>query len=161
MIIRMAKVDIVGPKDDLMATLELLRGKGVFQPDPELLNLSRDDVPRALSSLILDENELRERSYFADLQERIRSLLDLFPKMTGEVSALQPLPVIDLLDELSERHLSEVSSLVERLREEGEQIDGLQQDLQFWSLLEPLYAKLPEHSNLELFGVTIRRPEDL
>lgn len=161
MIIRMAKVDIVGPKDDLFSTLDLLRGKGVFQPDPELLSLSRDALPSALSSLILDENELRERSYFAGLQERIRSLLDLLPKTTSDVASLQPLPVIDLLDELSERHLSEVRSLVDRLREEGERIEALQQDLQFWSLLEPLYAKLPEHSNLELFGVTIRRPEDL
>ena len=37
MIIKMAKVDILGPKDDLIPVLELLRGKGVFQPDPELL----------------------------------------------------------------------------------------------------------------------------
>ena len=53
MIIRMAKVELVGPKDDLLEVLELLCGRGVFQPDPLLLretSLSSAERPKSRGS---------------------------------------------------------------------------------------------------------------
>ncbi|MDH4025823.1 MAG: hypothetical protein OEU57_10440, partial [Desulfuromonadales bacterium] len=74
MIIRMAKVEIVGPKQDLLNTLDLLHDRGIFQPDPQLLErikLAREDH---LQALVLDENNLHERSFFQGLFERITQL---------------------------------------------------------------------------------------
>ena len=56
MIIRMAKVEIVGPKQDLLNTLDLLHNRGIFQPDPQLLErveLADDD---RLQALVLDDS---------------------------------------------------------------------------------------------------------
>ena len=161
MIIRMAKVEIVGPKQDLLNTLDLLHDRGIFQPDPQLLErieLAREDH---LQALVLDENNLHERSFFQGLFERITQLLALLPEASEDIPPLQPLPVMDLLDELVDKHLVSVRETVCQLTDCHNEIDDLQRDLVFWQALEPLLGDLPEDSNLEIFGVTIRDARQL
>jgi hypothetical protein len=59
MIIRMAKVEIVGPKQDLLSTLDLLHNRGIFQPDPQLMERVVLTEDERLQALVLDENELQ------------------------------------------------------------------------------------------------------
>ncbi len=161
MIIRMAKVEIVGPKQDLLTTLELLHNRGIFQPDPQLLErveLADDD---RLQALVLDEHDLRERSFFQDLYERVAALLKLLPETTDSISPLQPLPVMDLLDELVDQHLASASEQTRILADGHKEMEDLQHDLIFWQALEPLLADLPRDSNLELLGITIRDSQQL
>ena len=161
MIIRMAKVEIVGPKLDLLNTLDLLHNRGIFQPDPQLLErieLTDDD---RLQALVLDENDLRERSFFQDLYERVATLLAFLPETTDDISPLQPMPVMDLLDELVDRHLTSAQELARTLTDCRTEVEKLQRDLIFWQALEPLLADLPLNSNLELLGITIRDGQQL
>ncbi|RLB66470.1 MAG: ATPase [Deltaproteobacteria bacterium] len=161
MIIRMAKVEIVGPKQDLLNTLDLLHNRGVFQPDPQLLarvELAPDD---RLQALVLGENDLRERSFFQNLYERVAALLELLPKAVDRTSSLQPLPVMDILDELVDQHLTTAREQTLLLTDCRKQVEDLQNDLVFWQALEPLLSDLPLDSNLELFGVTIRDAHQL
>ena len=161
MIIRMAKVEIVGPKLDLLNTLDLLHNRGIFQPDPQLLErieLTDDD---RLQALVLDENDLRERSFFQDLYERVATLLAFLPETTDDISPLQPMPVMDLLDELVDRHLTSAQELARTLTDCRTEVEKLQHDLIFWQALEPLLADLPLNSNLELLGITIRDGQQL
>lgn len=161
MIIRMAKVEIVGPKQDLLNTLDLLHDRGIFQPDPQLLErieLAREDH---LQALVLDEHDLHERSFFQGLHERIKHLMELLPEATDDSSPLRPLPVMDLLDELVDKHLAKARETVRQLTECRNEIDDLQRDLVFWQALEPLLGDLPQDSNLEIFGVTIRDARQL
>ncbi|MEN8687082.1 MAG: ATPase [Desulfuromonadales bacterium] len=156
MIIRMAKVEIVGPKQDLLSTLDLLHNRGIFQPDPQLMERVDLTEDERLQTLVLDENELRERSFFQDLQERIMTLLELLPETDNGISPLQPLPVMALLDELVDQHLASARDQISTLNECRRNAEALQHDLHFWEALEPLLKDLPKNSNLELFGVTIR-----
>jgi len=161
MIIRMAKVEIVGPKLDLLNTLDLLHNRGIFQPDPQLLErieLTDDD---RLQALVLDENDLRERSFFQNLYERVATLLAFLPEATDDISPLQPMPVMDLLDELVDRHLTSAQELARTLTDCRTEVEKLQRDLIFWQALEPLLADLPLNSNLELLGITIRDGQQL
>jgi V/A-type H+-transporting ATPase subunit I len=161
MIIRMAKVEIVGPKQDLLNTLDLLHNRGIFQPDPQLIErvvLAEDEQ---LQTLVLNENELRERSFFQNLQERVTNLLELLPETNNGISALQPLPVMSLLDELVDQHLATARDQVRSLNQCRRNLEDLQHDLSFWEALEPLLENLPKNSNLELFGVTIRDSRQL
>ena len=156
MIIRMAKVEIVGPKQDLLSTLDLLHNRGIFQPDPQLMERVVLTEDERLQTLVLDEKELRERSFFQSLQERILALLEILPDTGNDISPLQPLPVMALLDELVDQHLASArdqSSILNKCRRDAE---SLEQDLHFWEALEPLLKDLPKNSGLELFGVTIR-----
>ena len=161
MIIRMAKVEIVGPKQDLLSTLDLLHNRGIFQPDPQLMERVELAEDEQLQTLVLDENELRERSFFQGLQERVTNLLELLPAVNNGNSPLQPLPVMGLLDELVDQHLATARDLVRSLNECRRNAEDLQHDLSFWEALEPLLENLPKNSNLELFGVTIRDSRQL
>ena len=161
MIIRMAKVEIVGPKQDLLATLDLLHNRGIFQPDPQLLErveLARD---ARLNTLVLNEHELHERSYFKDLYERVSILLELLPETTDAISPIQSLPAMDLVDELVDQHLAKVREQDRILTDYRKDVEDLQRDLAFWQALEPLLADLPQDSNLELLGITIRDTRQL
>ncbi len=161
MIIHMAKVEIVGPKQDLLATLDLLHNRGIFQPDPQLLErveLADDDRPQAL---VLDEHDLRERSFFQGLYDRVADLLALLPETPGTISPLQPLPVMDLLDELVDQHLASTRELTHILTDCRAAIEELQHDLTFWRTLEPLLGDLPDDSSLEFLGITIRDAQQL
>lgn len=161
MIIRMAKVELIGPKDDLLAVLELLHARGVFQPDPQLLAgvpLSTGERPRML---ILGQEEMHERAFFETLRARVAELLERLPEIPVAAVALQPLPVMDVLHELVDRHLTTAREHIERAQALRREEETLSQALVFWRALEPLWAELPPGSNLELFGVTIRDPQQL
>ncbi len=156
MIIRMAKVEIVGPKQDLLHTLELLHNRGIFQPDPQLLERVELTDDHHLQALVLDDHDLHERSFFQNLYERVVALLEILPDSNDRISPLQPLPVMDLLDELVDQHLVVVREWIRLLEDFRKETEDLQRDLVFWKALEPLLAELPKSSNLELFGITIR-----
>ncbi|MBW2503678.1 MAG: ATPase [Deltaproteobacteria bacterium] len=156
MIIRMAKVEIIGPKDDLMPVLEMLRGRGVFQPDPQLLKGVKFPAQERPKALILDEDDLKEREYFQALLRRVKELIGLLPAVDVSASPLQPLPVMDVLDQMVDQHLKQARSIsvdLNRLRQEE---DALERDLVFWQALTPLTEDIPEHGSLEMLGVTIR-----
>ncbi|MBW2477523.1 MAG: ATPase [Deltaproteobacteria bacterium] len=156
MIIRMAKVEIIGPKDDLMPVLEMLRGRGVFQPDPQLLKGVKFPAQERPKALILDEDDMKEREYFQALLRRVKELIGLLPAVDVSASPLQPLPVMDVLDQMVDQHLKQARSIsvdLNRLRQEE---DALERDLVFWQALTPLTEDIPEHGSLEMLGVTIR-----
>ncbi len=155
MIVRMAKVEILGPKEQLMAVLELLRGRGAFQPDPGLMQAAAHGAETLTRGLVLSATEIRERLFFENLQTRIRSLLTMLPDLPLAAAALQPLPVVDVFDELVDRHLEEAEQHQVRLEELRLEEAGLSRDLVFWETLEPMLADLPEESDLEFFGITI------
>ena len=156
MIIRMAKVEIIGPKQELLPVLDLLHGRGVFQPDPQLLARLQTDCPEPPRALVLSNGEVRERSFFQNLLERLTALMELLPDRAGRTSALQPLPVMDVLDAMVDRHLVEAGELSKALADGRKTLADHQRDLAFWQVLEPLLAELPARTNLALFGVTIR-----
>ena len=161
MIIRMTKIELVGPKDDLMAVLDLLRGRGVFQPDPLLLRdepLAPADRPR---TLVLAPEAMHERAFFEELRRRVAALLELLPASPQPPTGLQPLPVMDVLHELVDRHLDVARRQVERRQALRAEEEVLTRALTFWVALAPLWEELPPGSNLELFGVTIRDPPQL
>ena len=161
MIIRMAKVELVGPKDDLLAVLELLRGRGVFQPDPQLLASVPLNAGARPRMLVLGQEEMRERAFFESLRARVAELLELLPELPVTAVALQPLPVMDVLHELVDGHLTSAREQIERAQTLRREEESLSQSLIFWRALEPLWAELPPGSNLELFGVTMRDPQQL
>ena len=156
MIIRMAKVNIIGPKQDLLSALDLLHNRGVFQPDPQLFERVVLEHEERVKSLVLDKKEMQERSFFQDLLERIKTLLELLPGTSDEPSPLQPLPVMDILNELVEQHLSRAIEADQTLKGCRKTCENLERNLAFWETVEPLLSEIPDHSNLELFAVTIR-----
>ena len=161
MIIKMAKIEIVGPKELLLETLDLLRGKGVFQPEADIRGFVRQEDEARIKELLLDETAVGEKHFFVSLQQRIRELLACLPDLPTRTTYLQTLPIVDVLSELVDKHLITCRNWQQQcqaLREEAEMLSG---HLRFWTLLEPLVSEVADNSRLAFFGVTIRNPDEI
>jgi V/A-type H+-transporting ATPase subunit I len=151
----MAKVEIIGPKEQLFSVLALLRGRGVFEPDPTLMQAKQLRLDGQTHGLVLSAAEIHERLFFEELQLRMRHLLDLLPELSLPSAYLHPLPVMDVLAELVEQHIEEADRLQGRLQEQRADESALERDLMFWETLEPMLQDLPAGSDLEFMGVAI------
>ncbi|WP_303720527.1 V-type ATPase 116kDa subunit family protein [Malonomonas rubra] len=161
MIIKMAKIEIVGPKDLLLDTLELLRGKGVFHPEADARGFVRPEDEAWVKELLLDQSAIGEKQFFVALQEQIRQLLACLPDLPSRTSYLPPLPIIDVLNELVDKHLLACRNWQQQCHALREEADRLTGHLRFWRVLEPLVADVVEHARLAFFGVTIRNADDI
>ncbi len=161
MIIKMAKVEIVGPKPQLMAVLDLLRGKGVFQPEADLRGFVPQTDQAKIKELLLDEAAVGEKLFFVSLREQILALLACLPDLPSRTSYLQPLPIVDVLNELVDKHLASCRNWQQQQQAMREEAETLSRYLGFWTALEPLVAGTHENSSLAFFGVTIRNPEEI
>jgi len=96
MIVRMAKVEIVGEKGLLQDVLSRLRELGIFQIEPAVVNvLEKGDED--IRSFTLDEKTMFERVFLEELRKKVGELLSLLPKLQVRKSYLDPRPVIDTL----------------------------------------------------------------
>ena len=154
----MAKVEIVGPKHQLLAVLDLLRGKGVFHPEADIHGFIPPEDESKIRELLLDESAVGEKLFFLRLHEQIQELLACLPDLPARVSYLQPLPIVDLIEELVAKHLELCRAWLQQRQALQEQSETLGQHLEFWSALEPLVGEVAEQSDLAFFGVRIRQP---
>ncbi|HEY5674455.1 MAG TPA: V-type ATPase 116kDa subunit family protein [Malonomonas sp.] len=161
MIIKMSKVEIVGPREHLLAALELLRGKGVFHPEADRLGFVSEAEEKNVRELLLDEETVGEKLFFTSLQERINELLACLPDLPTRTSYLQPLPIIDVLNELVDKHLADCRNRQQQLQSLREELEAIARYLRFWTVLEPLVAEVGDHSQLAFFGVTVRNPAEI
>ncbi len=157
MIIRMAKVEILGPKPLLLDTLERLRETQAFQVDGVSAPAGDRLVP-ALRQLQPDADSLARKIFFQQLQEEIRELLSLLPPLATREAYLAPLPVLDVLTELVKKHLAQQretrNSREAKLREQVE-LAGYARLL---TALEPMLAGVESTGGLDFVGVTIKNP---
>lgn len=161
MIVKMSKVEIVGPKQQLLPVLNLLRGKGVFHPEADVKGYVPSEDEARIRGLLLDEDAVGEKLFFEKLRKRILELLACLPELPSRAVYLQPMPIIDVLHELVEKHLTacrEWSQQRQTLREEGEM---LARYARFWSVLEPLVREVDADTDLKFFGVMIRSATEI
>ncbi len=161
MIIKMSKVEIVGPKEQLLATLDLLRGKGVFQPEADICGFVPPEDEAKIKELLLDETAVGEKLLFVSLQERITELLACLPDLPSRTTYLQPLPIIDVLSELVDKHLANCGNWQQQGQSLQEELESVSRHLRFWTVLEPLVSEVGDHSRLVFFGVRVRNPDEI
>ncbi|PLX91969.1 MAG: ATPase [Desulfuromonas sp.] len=156
MIIKMSKIEMVGPKDQLMDVLELLRNKGVFHPDAEVKGYVHSEDEARIRGLLLNEEAVGEKIFFDKLRIKIIELLNCLPEVPSRTVYLHPIPIIDVLQELVEKHLETCREWQQQCHALRENMDALGRYLRFWSVLEPMVREVNGDSGLKFFGVTIR-----
>jgi V/A-type H+-transporting ATPase subunit I len=156
MIVRMIKVEIVGPKDLLFATIEAARSLGVLhlESDPQSV-AGTDRLP--LSSLQLPEKEFEERIFFEELAEAISRLLELLPVVKLRQTYLQPLPVLDIVASKAKDHLHLCQQQRDQLTELDDEEKGLDAFRGLLQAIEPLLKDMDrQHGLLDVFGVSFK-----
>ncbi len=161
MIIEMSKVEIVGPKEQLLDALELLREQGVFHPEADIQGYVPREDEAKLKELLLDESVVGEKLFFISLQQRINELLSSLPDIPCRTSFLHPMPIIDVLNALVDKHRAQARQWQQESQQRQEELDSLTHHLHFWQVLEPLVAEVDDNSHLVFFGITIRKPDEI
>ncbi len=159
MIVRMAKIEIVGAKNVLQDVLSRLRELGVFQIEPAAVGFLEEGHEEDIRSYNLDEKAMMERTFLNELRTRINELLSFLPKMPVRSSYLDPRPVIDAVATIIERHITTIKERNERKEFLRKELSELQRYAVFFGTLSPLIGNVKETPDLEFIGLTIREPD--
>ena len=159
MIVRMAKVEIVGAKDLLQEVLASLRSLGIFQIEPATVGFIEEGHEDDIRSFMLDEKSVFERMFLEELRTRIGELLSQLPKPQVRSSYLDPRPVMDTLSAIVERHRVLIADKIERRESLQKEQQELQRYAAFLGTLAPLIESVKEAPDIDFIGLTIREPD--
>ncbi len=162
MIVAMAKVAVIGPKEELLELLSLVRELGVLQLDAEPPGRIADDrVEEELQSLRLDRQTLSRRVFYEELRDRIEELLALLPPAPSREPFLNPANILDSINAVIPAHLSTTRNRRQRLdtvrRESGE----LARYHEFLAAVTELLPAGASTANLDHIGVEVRDEKGL
>ena len=158
MIIKMSKVEIVGPKALLQDVLSLVQQLGIVQIERDSVGFIEKGVEEHIRSFLLDEKALSERLFLESLRQKLDELLAQLPKVPLRESYIEPLSIIDTVAYTINKH-GETCKLLRQKR------DALQKELSefnrhtvFLKTLGSLFAGVEEARNLDFVGLTIKDP---
>lgn len=160
MIVRMSKVEIVGPKVLLLNVLSLIQELGVFQIEAEVRGFVGEGEEAHIRSFLPDEKILGERLFYEDLRGRIDEILSYLPRVEGRTSHIEPAAVINTVAELVKKHGETCRTLFRRRERLQKELAEVGRFSAFLGEIESLLGGVKETS-LDLIGVTIRDAEAL
>jgi len=159
MIVKMSKVEIVGPKGLLQEALSRLRELGIFQIEPASVGFIEKEDEENIRSFSLDQKTALERVYLEGLRVKIDELFSFVPAIAVRESYIEPATIIDTIANTVERHTAQARELAER----GEFLQKERTDLErytvFLGTLSTLLTSTKETPNLDFIGLTIQEPE--
>ena len=156
MIVRMSKVEIIGPKVSLLEVLALLRERGTLQIEPEVREFAGPEEEWKPQPLVLHGRELAERLFLEHMLQRIDELLQCLPPLQVRKSYLTPIPVLDALAGLVEKHATMCREWQGKQRMLLHTRDDLERSIAFLKVVEPLIQTMRGRTSLEFIGITIR-----
>jgi V/A-type H+-transporting ATPase subunit I len=161
MIIQMAKVEIIGPKDLLLPVLGLVRQEGVLQIEAPLPTTVAESVRPGVRSLLLDRDTLGERLFCEDLKRKVDALLACLPATAVRQSYLSPPRAAAAVGRLVERHAAECQERARKLAALRQELRDLERFSAFLDVLEPLVRGARADLDLDFIGIELRDPSTL
>jgi len=155
-IVKMSKVEIVGPRPLLEETLSLVRQKGDLHIEPSAVGFVDDTHKRDIHSLLPDEKTLFEKIFLEQLEANLSALLTCLPTELIRESFLSPRPIIDTVSRTLDKHLTMCRTFLEKR-------DALQHDLAelsgyktFLSSVSTMFDKTGLTPDLDYIGISLK-----
>lgn len=158
MIVRMSKIEIVGPKGLLEDVLSLLKTLGIFQIEPATLGFIEKGCEEHVRSFLPEERALSEMIFFEDLRARIGELLLYLPAVEVRTSYIEPLPIIETVSRTIQKHISICKDLYQQRENLTKEVNELSRYTIFLSTLSTLIESAKETPDLDFVGLTIKEP---
>ena len=157
----MSKVEITGPRNEMLPVLETIERAEVLQIDPEIKGRIDEGAVLQVRPLALDGRMLAERLFLEDLSVKVDRLLALLPDVATRESHLSAPSAVNSIAAVIGKHVQSAEER-ERRREalQGE-LAQLNRYTVFLSTVESLAPKGADAAGLEFIGVEVRDPAAL
>ena len=161
MIVRISKVEIVGPKGLLNDLISLLEGFGKFQIEPATVGFIGKEYEGYIRSFLLDEKGLAERLFLEDLKAKIEELFSYLPRTEVRKSYIEPLSVIDIIDETIQGHIETCRVLYQRKDVLVKEISEISRYPLVLNTLSSILGVVREAPDLDFIGLTMKDPVEV
>ena len=157
----MSKVEITGPRNEMLPVLETIERAEVLQIDPEIKGRIDEGAVLQIHPLALDGRMLAERLLLEDLSVKVDRLLALLLDVETRESHLSAPSAVNSIAAVIGKHVQSAEER-ERRREalQGE-LAQLNRYTVFLSTVESLAPKGADGAGLEFIGVEVRDPAAL
>ncbi len=158
MIVRMSKVEILGPKGLLEDVLCLLKELGIFQIEPATVGFIDKGCEEHITAFLPDAHSLAEVLFLENLRAQIEEMASYLPAIDVRRSYIEPLPIIDTISKTLEKHLTTCRNLHGQREELQKEMNELKRYGTFLDTLSPLLESAKETPDLDFIGLTIKEP---
>jgi V/A-type H+-transporting ATPase subunit I len=158
----MAKIAVIGPKEDLMDLLALVRRLGVMHIDEQPpVKLEDSELEGHLKTLHLDRQTLARRVFYEELREKIDKLFSYLPPEPSRQPLITPGNIVDSISEVIDLHLARCRKWVERENELRRALSDLSRYREFLDAVAEMVPAGESGGSLDHIGVEIRDPAAL
>ena len=161
MIIRMSKVEVIGPRDQLVAALDTIRRTHTLHIDPGIQARMTSGAETQLQRLTLDPRSAAERIVFDDLAARIDRLLALVPVLPDLRPHLHGAAAFEAASHLVDTHLAACSLRAARRDAMHRDRQSLRHTLSFLAAVDTLAPKGDAAANLDVVAIEVADPAAL
>jgi V/A-type H+-transporting ATPase subunit I len=159
MLVKMTKIEIVGPQRHFSATVDILYSLGILHLEGISESTSHQNL--AVNDVPLSSKELESRRALQELYSRINGLLLILPgagidrSRPEEHEGGDPKALLPDLDDLEKT----IRSLSDRKVSLEEKISVVSRDQRVMEVFAPLVANIKGTRNFEMTGLTIHREQ--
>jgi len=156
MIVKMAKVEIVGPRQQLEETLTLLRQMGDLHIEPSSIGFVDDTEKMELHTLLPDEKTLFEKIFLEKLETKLFDLFSCLPNDAIRESYISPRPIINTISNTLDKHLARCRSAVEKRKILERELVELDNYRAFLAAVSTLVDKIQLTPDLDYIGIILK-----
>jgi len=154
MIVKMSKIEIIGPKPLLQGVLFVLHETGLIHIEPNTVGFIEKKDEELIESFLPDKNSFSERLFLEDLKTKTEELFSCLPRFPIKDSYIQPQAIIDTINETIKRHLTFCRQLRERKERLQSEMSELDRYIIFLDAIEPLLEEIKQTPDIEYIGLT-------
>lgn len=156
MIVKMAKVEIVGPRQLLEAALALIRRKGDLQIDPSSLGFIDENRRMEIHALLPDEKTLFQKLFLEKLHAKLTDLFVCLSEKSIRESFLSPQPILETVNKTLDKHLALCRSLCEKRDKIQHDLAELSRYKTFLAAVTSMLGKIQMTPDLDYIGLVMQ-----
>lgn len=161
MIITMSKVEVIGPRDRLIAVLDTIRGTHTLQIDSDIQSRMRESAEARLQPLAPDARAVAERLVLDEHAARIDRMLALLPPIAVAERQTEGASAFAAVAPLAAAHLATCEEQARRRDTARTELDGVRRTLRFLRAVEDLAPKGEAAAGLDVVAVEVPDPAAL
>ena len=151
----MSKVEVIGPRDRLIAVLDTVRDTHTLQIDPDIQQRMCEGAEASLAPLAPDATEIAELLVYEDLLTRIERLLALLPPTAAAEARLHGAAAFHTVARLTDIHLATCRDRAARRDEARAALDALRRTQQVLSTVAALAPKGEAAAGLDVVAIAV------